>query len=358
MKVYYIHSGLQGCYYVRCLLPMQANGWDGDQTSPIPDVKNVESKAWAAQNSDVVVFHRPDDPKKLELARYLKKHHNKKIVFDNDDTFKDDGGFKLNEYMNKERMEKGMKRINETIDTFISEVADVVTCSTDFLNKEYSELHPNVHTLPNCVDPFMAETPEYNDTDVLRIGITGSIAVTSDFEHLVPIVKHFEGDKRVRFVLLSLPPRDYSKITQELYSEEYKILDKLDVEWHHFVPQHEYLEKVNSLKFDVSIIPRADNYFNRCKSNLKFLENSLLHIPTIAQSFPTGDSPYEVNPVDKDNLVLAGNTQDFIEKIEYFIKNRDAARDLGRKAYNYVINNYDIEKHAHKWEEAYNSTRN
>lgn len=358
MKVYYVSSGLQGCYYVRCLLPMQANGWDGDQTSPIPGQKNSEMKAWAAQNSDVVVFHRPDDVKKLELAKILKKEHGKKIVFDNDDTYKDDGGFKLNEFMDKERMDRGLKKINATIDEFISEVADVVTCSTDFLNKEYSKLHDNVWTLPNCVDPWMVEEPEYNETDVLRVGVTGSIGVTADFDRLIPIVKHFEDDKRIRFVLLSLPPRQYSKITEELYSEEYRILDSLDIEWHHFVPQHLYLEKVNSLKLDVSIIPRADNYFNRCKSNLKFLENSMLHIPTIAQTFPTGDSPYQQNPEDAKHLLLADNTEQFIAHLEDMIADRQKARDLGTDAYKYVIDNYDIEKHAHRWEEAYASAYN
>jgi len=33
MKVYYIGGGYESCYYVRCFLPMVANGWDGDKTS-------------------------------------------------------------------------------------------------------------------------------------------------------------------------------------------------------------------------------------------------------------------------------------------------------------------------------------
>lgn len=353
MNVYYVSSGLQGCYYVRCLLPMQANGWDGDQTSPIPGYKDAERKAWAAQNSDVVVFHRPDDPKKLELARYLKKNHGKKIVFDNDDTFKDDGGVKLNEYMDRERMERGLATINNTIDTFIREVADVVTCSTDFLNKEYSQLHPNVITLPNCVDPEVIDEPLGNDTDVLRVGVVGSLMLTSDFDLVLPIIKHFENDKRIRFVLFSLPPKEYSTITQELYSDEYKILNTLDVEWQPFVPFHEYMDTLNELRLDVMIAPRAENYFNRCKSNLKFLEASMLEIPFIGQSFITKDSPYEMNVKDVEHMVLANTTEGFIASLEHFIKNRDLARKLGRKARAYVTENYDIKKHAHKWEQAY-----
>lgn len=355
MRVYYVSSGLQGCYFVRCMLPMHANGWDGDQISIEPHLKDSEGKAWAAQNSDVIVFHRPDDPDKLNLARYLKKHHGKKIVFDNDDTFKDDGGFRFNEYMNEERMKKGLARINDVIDTFIHEVADLVTCSTDFLNAEYRQLHNNVITLPNCVDPFYFDDPLKNETDVLRIGITGSLAITSDFQLVHQIYKHFDGDKRVRFVLLSLPPKGTDEFVRQLYAEEYKLIDQMDVEWHPFVPNHEYLDAVNNLRLDVMLIPRADNYFNRCKSNIKFLEASMFEVPTIAQSFPDGLSPYQVDVDDSINMFLEKDIDGFINRIEWMITHRDEARKMGKRAREYVEVKYDINNNAHKWQNAYNT---
>ncbi len=114
MKVYYISSGLQGCYQVRCLLPLMANGWDGDQTSIRLESHTPEDKSKAAQDADVIVFHRPETKDKLELARILKSM-GKKIVYDNDDTAKHDGGFRFNEMLNKERMKKGLESINKTL---------------------------------------------------------------------------------------------------------------------------------------------------------------------------------------------------------------------------------------------------
>lgn len=355
MRVYCISSGLQGCYYVRCLLPMQANGWDGDQISIEPHQKDAEKKAWAAQNSDVIVFHRPDEPHKLELARRLKRDYGKKIVFDNDDTFKDDGGFRVNEYMDKERMEKGLAKINDVVDTFIHEVADLVTCSTDYLNAEYRTLHNNVITLPNCVDPFVYDEPLKNETNKLRIGITGSLAITNDFKLVHELTEHFRGDPRIQFVLFSLPPRGNDSLIQELYSEEYKQVANMEAEWHTFVPHHEYYNKLNELRLDLMMIPRADNYFNRCKSNLKFLEAAMFEIPVIAQSFPDHMSPYEVNPDDQKHMKLAANTEEFIAHIEWVLANREEARELGKKSRRYVEDVYDIEKNAYKWEEAYKS---
>lgn len=355
MKVYYVNSGLQGCFVVRCLLPLSANGWDGDQTSIRLDSKTPENKAKAASNSDIVVFHRPEDKQKLELARTIKKH-GKKIVFDNDDTYKDDGGFKFNEYMNKERLEKGLKTLNESIDTFIQE-ADLVTCSTEFLAEEYRKINDNVIVLPNCVDPFYYDEPIKNKTNKVRIGLTGSIGVTSDFDVAKPIIEHFKDRDDVTIVLFSLPPAQHDQKTRELYHNEYIELDKMmkysNVEWQPFVMMEEYYDRLNELALDIMIIPRADNYFNRCKSNLKFLEASMFEIPCICQSFPDGKSPYEANEADIDNLILATNTEDWITKIEDLIKDKEKREALGKRAKEYVLENYNIETKGYLWGEAY-----
>lgn len=351
MKVYYVSSELEGCYNVRCLLPLQANGWDGDRTSFLHKVMTHENKAKAAQDAEIVVFHRPEREDKLKMIKLL-KNYGKKIVFDNDDTYKDDGGFKFNEFMDKERLERGLKRINTVIDECIKE-ADLVTCSTEFLKKEYEKINQNVVVLPNCIDPFYWDEPLKNETDVVRIGITGSVAITSDMDVLKPIVEHYHKDKRVKIVLLSLPPNNQDKYTRELYADEYKFWESVDVEWQPFVSAEDYPSTLNELRLDMVIIPRADNLFNRCKSNLKFLENSMLEIPTIAQSFPTKDSPYEQNPEDKNYLLLATDTNSWIEQIEKLINDKELRVNMGKKAKEYVEKNYNINDKAHLWKEAY-----
>lgn len=351
MRVYFINSGLQGCYNVRCLFPLQANGWDGDRTSIAPFTKTPENKQRAALASDVVVFHRPEDHVRLELARKLREA-GKKIVFDNDDTYKDSSVVKLNKFINEERTKRGMSAINKYVDQFVIE-ADLVTCSTEFLAKEYRRLNANVKVLPNCVDPFLYDEPLRNDGEKIRIGVTGSIAVSSDLDVLAPIIKHYENDPRVTIVFFSLPANRYDKLVQETYTDEYGFLDSVNVEWHPYVDADKYYDKLNSLKLDFMIIPRADNYFNRCKSNLKFLESSMFEIPCIAQGFTTGDSPYQQNPEDAKHMRIVTDNKDWIPTIEEFISNKELRLSMGKKAHEYVLENYDIEKKAHLWAEAY-----
>lgn len=352
MRVYYITSGIAGCYNVRCLLPLIANGWDGDSTSIHFGSNTPENKAKAAQNADIVVFHRAEDTKKLELAHMLKKM-GKKIVYDNDDTYKDIGAVRANDYMNEERLKKGFTDLNRVADSFIIE-ADLVTTTTEFLANEYRKLNPNVVVLPNCIDPFYFDEPLRNDTDVVRIGVTGSIGVSSDIEIAAPIIRHYEHDPRVKIVFFSLPPnRKENPVVAGIYKEEYEFLDSVDVEWHATVNADEYYDKLNSLKLDIMIIPRQDNYFNRCKSNLKFLEASMLEIPCIAQGFADEKGPYQVNPEDRNYLKLVLDNKDWIPEIEKMIADKEGRRELGRKAREYVTENYDINKKAHLWEEAY-----
>lgn len=351
MKVYYVNSNREGCYNVRCLFPLQENGWDGDRTTFTPGRPTPEHKAKALMNADIVVFHRPETDEAIAVARKLKEA-GKKIVFDNDDTYKDHNGFKFNDYMNEERVKQGLSELNKNIDTFIKE-ADLITCTTEFLKKEYEQINPNVVVLPNTVDPFYYPEPKKNETDIIRIGITGSVGITSDVEVLKPIIEHYQHDPRVRLVLLSLPPEGENEIYKKLYVDEYAFWNKVNIEWHSFVSYDIYYDYLNSLKLDMIIIPRADSLFNRCKSNLKFLENSMLEIPTIGQSFATGDSPYEVNTEDTKHLLLATDTASWIEQIEKLINDKELRLQMGREAKKYVEENYSIEKHAQKWVDAY-----
>ncbi len=352
-KVYYINSGLNGSYNVRCLFPLQANGWDGDRTTFLLKQTTPEDKARASLASEIVVFHRPIAKQLLELARIL-KGQGKKIVMDNDDTLKEDNGFKFNEYMDEKRVENGMETMNRALDRFAEE-ADLVTCATDFLKKEYQGVNKNVVVLPNCVDPFYFPEPLRNETDIIRIGITGSVGVTNDIEALKPIINHYQNDPRVRLVLLSIPPKGENDIYKELYSQQYAYWSSVNIEWHPFVKVDEYYKILNELKLDMVIIPRFDSYFNRCKSNLKFLENSMLEIPTIGQSFSTKDSPYEQNPEDAKHLLLASNTEEFIAQIEKLITDKDLRLKMGKESHEYVLENYNIAKKAHLWVDAYST---
>ena len=327
-----------------------ANGWDGDQTSIMPRQKTPENKAQAAREADVVVFHRPDDPNKLKLARMLKQA-GKKIVYDNDDTYKDDNGFKVNKYLDEKRMKKRMSSMSDTLDAFIKE-ADLVTTSTEMLADEYRQINPNVAVLPNCIDPFLFDEPLRNDGETVRVGFTGSVGCTADFALATDLVKRVP---EVQWVMHSLPLQKNAKIYKKMYADEYELLDQLDIEWHPFCEFHDYYEQTNEMRLDIMVIPRQDTYFNKCKSNLKFLESSMLEIPVIAQGFADGLSPYQVDKEDAEHMMVCQTQDEFEAAIRLLMKDKERRREMGRKAREYVEAKYDINepKNHELWVKAY-----
>jgi len=353
MKVYFIGGQYESCGYVRCMQPLQANGWDGDKISLGSPKASPDRMIKGAMNADIVVFHRPIQKEMYEAAVLLKEA-GKKIVMDNDDTYRENSGVPVQMFgRDRDKLDTAIQYINEQLRKF-AELADMVTVTTEFLKKEYEMWNKNVVVLPNCVDPFDWEEPLKNDTGKTRLLVTGSVASNKDYENIIPLLEKLKDRKDVQVVLQALPAdKPGQEETRKIYKPELDFWNKYNVEWYPFMPLNDYLEFIPKLKIDIMLIPRHDNYFNRCKSNLKFLEASMCKMATVAQSFPDGNSPYEVNESDREYLVLANDSQDWVNKVTDLLDNKEKIDILKEKAHEYVKNWYDINNNAYKWKDAY-----
>jgi glycosyltransferase involved in cell wall biosynthesis len=354
MRAYYISNKYDGCYYVRCLLPLIHNGWNGAKTSLEGQKASSEKMFDDCMKSDIIVFQRPDTEDKTQAIELLKKA-GKKIVFDNDDTYRPDSGFpKLNEAHNQ----REVKKINDELYKNIKQ-ADLVTTTTEFLAEEYRPLNNNVVILPNCIDPFDWDKPLRNEGDKVRIGLVGSVAY-GDYQIISNYLKELCKRDDVQVVMFSLSDVDkklpkgnaFAETYKKLYKESLEFVNSNNIEWHPIVPMSKYPETLNNLKLDIMLIPRVENYFNKCKSNVKFLEASMCEIPVIASSFSDGNSPYDKD-LDGENGLLAKTEADWIEMTERLIRNKDLRRSIGKRAKEYTLNNYNIEDKYHLWYDAY-----
>ncbi len=344
MKVFFVNSFLETCHYVRCLIPMWAGGWDGDKTSLRAQRIDLQQKAKGMVDADIIVFHRPNDDRSLDVAKKLKSA-GKKIVMDNDDTYKETDTRKFKDLLSQ---------VDHWVDEF-GKFCDLITCSTEFLRQEYLKLNPNVVVLPNCIDPDQwPEEPQRNEGDKVRIGFVGSVAMNGDFEPMKDTLLALTKRDDVTVVLFALPPkRSDTQLAQKYYKEDYEFWESIRVEWQPFVEIADYADTLDDLKLDIMVIPRREDYFNKCKSNLKFLEASMLEIPIISQGFSDGNSPYEVNPKDAKHMVIIKDNSKWAEEIEKLVKDKQLRLNMGKSAKSYVLENYNINKHIWRWEQAY-----
>jgi glycosyltransferase involved in cell wall biosynthesis len=331
------------------MLPAFHNGFLMDKTSRRSERKPIQQIRQELQNADVVVFHRPEDPSYFQLINLLRRD-GKKIVVDNDDTFKLTDFHPLAEFTPDGKHTDSLKKRQDNIDLGIS-TADLVTASTDFLAAEYRVLNDNVIVLPNCVDPDHWPEPKRGNGKV-RIGIVGSAAIEYDYLHVKDIIRHLSWRDDVEMVMFGLGDKEHREknpIVTKVFKDEYAFWDEINPIHFPWCKNYEYQEKLNEAMLDIMIIPRKDNYFNRCKSNVKFLEAAMLEIPIVAQSFP--DGPYE--EVTPDMGVLIKDDKEWLPALNELIEDVEKRREMGRKAKEYVLEHYDIKKHAHKWAEAY-----
>jgi len=352
-----IPSGYEGCNQVRIYNPAYLNGFRLSKMSSKSErmtPKQTEKElGWA----DVVVFHRPETKEYQALAELCKKD-GKKIVVDNDDTFKLDDYHPLANFTPDAKV-NNLELRNNAMDKMV-EMADLVTTSTEFLANEYRKINKNVVVLPNCINPDDWATPLRNEKDKVRIGIVGSAALEYDYLHVKELIKKLSERDDVEIVMFGLGDMKHRKANPtvtKVFHDEYEFWDSIKMEQIPWCPAWQYSDILNRARLDLMIIPRKDNYFNRCKSNIKFLEASLCEIPCIAQGFITGDSPYQ-DPEDQKYMKIIINNDDWEKEIEELIQDKELRLKMGKSAHDYVLSRYDINNNYIKWLDAYESLFN
>lgn len=341
MKILFVPGQYPFCYYYRGYLP----GVYAKQIV-ISDffwkerVFSGEELIEKADRADVIVFQRPTSKNTVQLAKLLKKK-GKKVIFENDDTY---SGVPLHRLGNEKRVEIA-KELNNNLNEFLP-IADGVIASTEVLAKEYAALNSNVIVLKNCIDPLDEFPCTKNETGKFRVGLIGSVSSNDDYVHIKDQLKRLDERGDITFVILGVKFQDGTIMPS--MQEDYDFWSSLkNVEWHPVVHVTEYMATVASFALDLAIIPRKEHYFNQCKSNLKFLEMSLLHIPVIAQGFGDGTSPYQ--GLDEPYMTVITDNDQWYKTVVEAKEQYGKYKELAEKAHDYVLENYNIKNYAQEW---------
>lgn len=171
---------------------------------------------------------------------------------------------------------------------FFLRQADGVVVSTEPLRQRLSQLNQSIHVVPNALDerlflPDSGEAPvagrsvSSEQGEVVTIGYMGTHSHLQDLmmimEPLRAVLRDCAG--KVEFQLVGVS--DDNRIVRSFDSLPFKVVD---VQGNHFYPDFVPWARKN-LRWDLAIAPLEDNSFTRCKSDIKFLDYSMLGIPGI-----------------------------------------------------------------------------
>ena len=95
-------------------------------------------------------------------------------------------------------------------------------------------------------------------------------------------------------------------------------------------------------RFDINIAPLESNVFTKSKSELKYFEAGIVHVPTIASALPS----FEYAIKNQDNGFLVHNKKDWIKYLELLVKDKKLMKKVGDNAYNDVMERYITSKRA------------
>lgn len=215
-------------------------------------------------------------------------------------------------------------------------LADCVTTTTPVLQGRLTQLMDGRVPLviPNALDPDAGwfPTEQTGSPDGWkRIFWQGSATHASDWLECIEAVDEvMRANEKVRLVILGfLPPAVQARLGQPHWRGR--------VEYVGFNSPETYFEIAKHVKAEVGIAPLEQSYFNEAKSCIKWLEYSLMGMPTVASDW----GPYREAITEVTEGFLCSTKEDWVEAITTCLFKRDerlkvvkAARKRARESYN------------------------
>ena len=185
-----------------------------------------------------------------------------------------------------------------------------------------NKFQKEVKVLPNLLPSFDFEKPK---NDKLRIGWAGSYTHNGDFDkHLVKALRDLKVKYDFEFYTFGFTPQFFKDICISIPWEETQT----------------YMNKLKELNFDIGIIVAEDNRFNRCKSNLKFMEYGLTKIAPIAHNtYPYANSMTH----GVDGFLVEKTKTDWKEYLELLITDENKRKELQDNANKTIKEQYTFE---------------
>ena len=224
-------------------------------------------------------------------------------------------------------------------------LADVVTTTTARLAQRLAGVVNGVNpvVIPNSMDtqdnwlPWVATgSPD----EWKRLFWSGGASHAEDWMECFGAVEAvMKARDDVRLVIMGyLPPVVQYSISKPHFAGR--------IEYVGFEHPETYYEMIHHVRADVALAPLRPTEFNGCKSAIKFLEYSLIGIPTVASDTP----PYSDVIEDKKNGRLVSGEDEWVKAINFLLDKDSKRRDMVKEARSTCEGMYDIKSYAQRWE--------
>ncbi len=233
----------------------------------------------------------------------------------------------------KPELKEMMIRNLSKVDILSAPNNPILNFYNELVQKHEEEFLLYFERFPNLLSNFTFEEISQisrNTTDKIRIGIILDASQGSDLKTIEkPVIALLEKHKQgIEIILFGWSPK---------IAEQYGILKGLRITYEKPVPFYDHHSKLNSLAFDIGLLPFADNSYNTSgKSFNRFLDFSVNMIPVVAPNM------LPLNKIIKDgeNGFVASSEEEWISKTDQLIANVQLRKEIGNNAFKTVWENF------------------
>lgn len=317
-------GGDDGCTHYRIALPLWGLQNRGhDVMGWRPDIPPL-----AAAKADVIIGQRVWRTYVSAAWQMLATEMNKRLVFEiDDDLF----------HVHPSNARAYNMYSNHLVQARLARnaaVAKAVFVSTEPLAEVMRQHNDRVFVLPNCVVQRLIDETTYHCDDTFVVGWAGSGTHALDFGEIAGALHSFQ--RRHPAALFHTIGGNY---LQGVGINKYKV--KV-TKWKTNV--WDYYKSIN---FDVCVIPLANDVFNHCKSDIKFVEMAALGIPVIASDV----GPYRASIVHGKTGFLASRRGDWSHYLNMLAADPGLRAEISANAKQWARTR-TIESNTWRWEQA------
>jgi glycosyltransferase involved in cell wall biosynthesis len=281
----------------------------------------------------VVVIHNSHSWSYLDFIKRLIMS-GKKVVYDTDDDFLS-GMF----YDSKKRLPLKLDHKRK----LCIMASSIVTCSTPFFRARLIKIlglnHEKVFVIPNSLSTVgwkpVEETGSHDG--LKRICWHGGNTHDDDWKECLKAVEIvLEKRDDVRLVIAGYTPKPLQeRLELPPWKGKVELLGWCSID--------KYFRNLQNRFGEVGLAPLEDKMFNHSKSNIKWMEYSLIGMPTVASEIHAFS-----DTIAKDCIIYCHNQQEWVTAIERCLDDEKLRKELIKKARDHIERYINIHRISEK----------
>ena len=235
---------------------------------------------------------------------------------------------------------------------YFCQVADGILVSTKYLKERLHKFNSSIHVLPNTLDERLftengKRLPASRKTGAPKIiGFMGTFTHDADLMMVLQALRKILRSQTDSIQLQLVGGFSNPTVVPSFQGLPVHVIqpNPNDMSYPNFIPW-----MMKNLSWDVGIAPLENTIFNRCKSDIKFLDYSALGVPGIYSRVPS----YKETIHHLETGYLVENTPSaWTEALAELLTNNELRTQLAFNAQEYVFSKRTLLHNATHWREA------